>query len=76
MVTYQIIKELINHPELGNYYSYGICAFLDKKEIAHISDVFLEKDTAIKFVQKCNQLKLDPIHLSEVIENELLTLHI
>lgn len=75
MVTYQIVKELIYHSELGNYYSYGICAYLNKKEIAHISDVFLEKDDAIKFVQKCNQLELDPIHLPEVIEDALLTSH-
>lgn len=67
-------------PETGNYVSYGIRAYLiseiENTEIAHISDVFLEKNDAIKFINLCNQFKLDPIHLDEFIESVLISPHI
>lgn len=80
MYRYSIIKEKLHTPDLGDYVSYGICAYLISEnkniEIAHISDVFLEKDDAVNFINLCNQLKLDPVHLNDAIENALMSPHI
>lgn len=76
MYRYSIIKEKLYTPESGNYVSYGICVYLisknKNKEIAHISDVFLEKKDAVNFINLCNHLELDPVHLYEAIENSLI----
>lgn len=79
MYRYSIIKEKLYTPESGNYISYGICVYLISEnkntEIAHISDVFLEKEDAVNFINLFNQLELDPVHLDDAIENILISPH-
>lgn len=76
MVIYKVIKESISSIELGNYTAFGIVVYNETQdstqEIAHISDVFLNKADAINFVNRCNRLGLELVHLPLVIEDALI----
>lgn len=73
VVTYQFVEESLWAKDIGNYKTFGIYAYKEegetKEEIAHISDVFLSREKAEQFVDMCNQLKLDVIHLADVVED-------
>lgn len=73
MITYTVIKENLQNCKFGRYVSYGICAYSEEAKmiIKSVSDVFLEKDKAEKLVVLCNENRLDPIHLSDVIEDAI-----
>ena len=75
MVAYQVIAENLKDWEIGDYTAFGVCAyFIDasvKEKIAYISDVFLNTEEAQQFVEMCNRLQLDTIHLSEAVEDAL-----
>lgn len=74
-MNYQVVQESLWTREIGRYTSYGVCAWHMEGErrvvLAHISDVFLNEETALNFVDRCNRLKLDLIHLSDAIEDAL-----
>lgn len=76
MVKYYYVEEKLYSAELGNYTSYAISVYKhndnQKTRIAYISDVFLDKSDAKRFVQRCNNKKLDPVHLEQVIEEALM----
>lgn len=73
MVTYKMMRETLNCAEIGSYTAYGIAAYKladgEATLIKFISDVFLNENDAESFVKKCNELKLDIIHLCDVIED-------
>lgn len=73
MVAYQIVEEAVQSREVGRYTAFGVSAYrieaAQKREITRISDVFLNNEAATRFVEKCNRLHLDIIHLPEVIED-------
>lgn len=73
MVTYKVIEENLQNCEFGRYVSYGICVYSEERRmiLKSISDVFLEKDKMEQLVMLCNENRLDPIHLSEVIEDAI-----
>ena len=75
MITYETLEETLSKPELGTYTAFAIRAYEEKdgKQItlSHISDVFLNKAEAEHFVELCNRLQLDIIHLPDVIEDAL-----
>lgn len=73
MIKYKITEEQLYNPEIGKYISFGICAYRDNTSeiICSISDVFLQKEKAIAFVNQCNEMGLEVIHLPSVIENLL-----
>ncbi len=72
MVIYCYSKEKLHNPEIGNYTAFAISAYKynskEKTRIAYYSDVFLDESDAKKFIHLCNSLKLDPIHLSQLME--------
>jgi len=74
MVTYRVIEESIYSGELGWYTAYGISAYYAStgEEIAHITDVFLNKADADSLVDQCNRLGLEPVHLPIIIEDALI----
>lgn len=75
MVKYYYVKEELHNPEVGNYTAYAISAYEHhnhKKTNIYISDVFLNESDAKKFVNLCNDMKLDPVHLPQVIEEALM----
>lgn len=69
MIKYKVIIEDFQTKECGDYTAYGICIFSEKTVIKSFSDVFLEKEKAENLVNLCNVNILDPIHLSEIIED-------
>lgn len=73
MITYKVIKENLQNREFGRYVSYGICAYSEDTRmiIESISDVSPEKEKAEKLAALCNENKLEPIHLIEVIEDAI-----
>jgi hypothetical protein len=51
---------------------YGIDAYDEESgEMLEISDVFSDRDAAVGFVERCNDLQLSIIHLREAIEDAL-----
>ena len=74
MIKYKIIKERLNAQESGSYDAYGICAVdsASEKVVEKISDVFLNYENAIHFIDTINAFQLDLTHLHEVVENVLI----
>ncbi len=56
------------------YIVYGIETWMLKQDkyylVEYIPDVFFEYERAEKFVNLCNSLKISPIHLLDLIEDE------
>lgn len=73
MIKYKIVEEHLCNPEIGDYISYGVCVCRDTTQEVEcfVSDVFLEKEKAMTFVNQCNEMKLEAVHLPNVIENIL-----
>ena len=75
MVKYRITEKTVDHPEIGTYDSYGICAYQTgpyaERMIACFYDVFAERKKAEELVELCNSLELEPIHLEDVVEDAL-----
>ena len=75
MVAYQVVAENLRDWEIGDYTAFGVCAYCIEasveEKIAHVSDVFLNTEEAQQFVEACNRLQLDTIHLPEAIEDAL-----
>ena len=69
--TYLVIEEHLEHPELGNYVSYGIKAMCGDSEVGYVSDVSVNKEFVEDVVRRCNEGNLDVIHLMDVVEDSL-----
>ncbi len=70
-MEYKIIKEIIMNEELGKYVTYGIAIYNEGKLLRKISDVSTSKNMVNDLCVSCNQLKLNPIHIDDVIEDNL-----
>ena len=72
---YTIFEESVSHPELGRYVTYGIKTVSEETSFASISvsDVSLSKSELSILVLQCNELQLSPIHLSDVIDDFLIS---
>jgi len=75
-ITYGITEEI--YVLFGNHrVSYGIAAYSETETdptltiIASVRDVFSDKTQAECFAELCNRLKLDAVHLQEVVEDFL-----
>ena len=75
MIIYKITESNMWDIDNGNYTSFGICAYEilnnDKKLVAYVPDIFLNKQDAEVLVDRCNSGKLSLIHLYDVIEDAL-----
>ena len=75
MVAYQVVEEDLQNCEVGSYTAFGVCAYLmdaaKREKIIQISDVFLDNRAAQRFVDLCNRLQLDAVHLPEVVEDAI-----
>lgn len=76
MVAYRAVQEEYHDHDLGVYTAFGVCAYQiieqQQEQVAYIPDVFLSTETAQHFVEICNRLQLEIIHLREVIEDAIL----
>ena len=75
MYRYLPVKETASSDELGTYDTWGIrvshITESDSKEIRYISDVSVNYDSVELFTRLCNEQQLDPIHLSDAIDDIL-----
>ncbi len=65
---YELIEEVIESGEDGNYTAYGI-TYKSKEKSVSVSDLTFDKDKALNFVLLCNRLNLDPDHLFDAAED-------
>lgn len=71
---YKLVKDCVWMEEYGRVDVYGIQGIDEVKgtEIVRISNIFTDFEKAECLVEKCNRLLLDPVHLYDVAEDELL----
>ena len=73
MYQYRKIQTDCVSLDIGSYESFGIqvTSEASDKVLATVSDVSPDGECVQRIVDLCNQLQLDPIHLSEVAEDAL-----
>ncbi|MBQ7821905.1 MAG: hypothetical protein IJ391_06455 [Clostridia bacterium] len=69
--TYKIRTDNILDEDNNTHTVYGIEVWQDNILLKAVPDVFVDHDRAKTLVMLCNNEKLDPIHLMDVIEDEL-----
>ena len=67
MYQYQSVKT-VTRVDGEEYVTYGIRVTGDKTE-NYIYDVFIDDDTAERFVKTCTDAQLDPVHIFDVLED-------
>ena len=68
MPRYFPIKEHLFSEEVGSYISYGIMVRDERnRPIMSVSDVSPNEQFVAGLCDRCNQYRLDPVHLSDVI---------
>ena len=71
MVQYIMVEERLNHPNLGEYLSFGIAALKNGEQIILVSDISTNKNDVLKLAERCSKEKLSPVHLYDVVEDYL-----
>jgi len=68
---YFIFEEILFHPDLGEYTTYGIRVDSNNSdsEFFSVSDVYTSKNNLLLLVQRCNEFQLYPVHLPDVIND-------
>lgn len=70
MTKYKLQKETIII-EGNSYNTYSILCYRNRKLLTKIFDAFATETHAKRFVDMCNALKLQPIHLQNVLDDYL-----
>ena len=72
---YLPIEHRVDVPELGAYVTVGIRALracrAGWEEEAFLPDVSCDRELVLLLTEQCNRLKLDPIHLFDVVQDAL-----
>ena len=73
MIEYYTVKESFYTEEVGSFTAYGIGVCenekSNRKTLEYIPNVFLDRQKAERLAAMCNHLKLDPLHLFDVVED-------
>ncbi len=69
--TYHIRTDIIKDEEGKEQPVYGIEVWLEEAVVRAIPDLMTDFNRINHLVVLCNKLELSPIHLSDVIEDEL-----
>ena len=75
MFVYRCVAEHLNHPELGNYDTFGIVAdeVIEGKTMGRVLAAVEDVSADSAFVaRKCTELQLEPSQLQDVIEDALI----
>ena len=78
MFVYRCVAERLNHPEMGNYDTFGIVAdeVIEGKTmgraLAAVEDVSVDSAFVEQLARKCTELQLEPSQLQDVIEDALI----
>lgn len=70
---YEIFRETLFHPDIGNYCTFGIqcCFHHPKQEILSLSDISTNKAFVKKLAHRFTRGQLSPIHLKCAVEDAL-----
>lgn len=72
MFRYISYKEVLYSDEFGYYVTFGIRVIdSERGEICSVSDVSLDKEFVNRLCFDCTDGQLDPIHLMDVIEDNI-----
>ena len=63
---YTLIEEEMTYPEFGTRTAYGIKAMSDEASFT-VSDISFSKPAISALLRQCNELRLSPVHLTDVI---------
>ena len=70
-VKYLLIEDSIED-EIGRIRtSYGIEIIIDGVIMRSIRDVYTDRAAAQTLIDRCNRLRLSPVHIDDVLENEI-----
>ena len=70
-MEYRMKTEWHHNRSIGWYVAFGIQAYRQKQLLVYIPDVFCNRRDAEAFVNMCNRLHLETIHLHDVLEDIL-----
>lgn len=72
MFRYVPFKEILYSDDIDSYISFGIKVFNRfGHEIMSVSDVSVNKDFVLELCNRCTLYQLYPIHLFDIIEDNL-----
>lgn len=75
MYRYQTYEEKLNHPDIGNYTSFGIIVLVESnqntEELFRVSDVSVNQELVENLSNLCTKEQLDPIHIYDVIDDSI-----
>lgn len=76
MFQFRPVKQFLSSPEIGDYNSYGICAFAltyggCEDEICFLSDISCNLDFVLLLADRCTQFQLNPMHLFDIVLDAL-----
>ena len=66
---YVAVEESLLSEDGEPYVSYGIRVLSESKQIAYVSDIATDAEKVSALAELCTKLTLNPIHLSDVIED-------
>ena len=71
-IEYCFEDEIFDGEHGTNYTAYNVIVKQGNTILTRFSDVFLNKEAAGHFVDTCNRLSLDPMHVADVIDDVIL----
>jgi hypothetical protein len=73
-LEYHTVREILTTEEFGTYTTYGIIGVenLDDSVIVFVPDVSTDRTFVEDLARKCTEGCLSPIHLKDVIEDEII----
>lgn len=73
MYYYLITHNTFHAEDTGKYQAFGIAVYDESSHIIRqISDITTDEIAIRQLIQKCNQLRLSPLHLKDVVDDFLL----
>lgn len=75
MFRFRPVKQFLSSPELGDYCSYGIHAFVSTpsgySDAGLVSDISCDLQFVSLLADRCTRLQLDPMQLMDVVLDSL-----
>lgn len=70
---YVVFKEKLCSEDIGVYETFGIkSTSFDEGEKFSFSDISVDEAEVTKLCEKCNELDVSPVHMTEIIEDFIL----
>lgn len=73
MKRYVVFKEKLYSEDIVVYETFGIkSTSFDEREKFSFSDISVDEAEVTKLCEKCNELDVSPVHMTEIIEDFIL----